>query len=74
MSNISRRKFIITSSVAAATSILVHGCSSSNSKSATTDSAAFSTAKLANNSTVTNAPKVETTTAKLEFIALKDNL
>ncbi|MBD2625273.1 CmpA/NrtA family ABC transporter substrate-binding protein [Trichormus variabilis] len=73
MSNISRRKFIITSSVAAATSILVHGCSSSNSKSATTDTAASSTAKLANNSTVSNAPKVETTTAKLGFIALTDS-
>jgi nitrate/nitrite transport system substrate-binding protein len=73
MSNISRRKFIITSSVAAATSILVHGCSSSNSKSETTDTAASSTAKLANNSTVSNAPKVETTTAKLGFIALTDS-
>lgn len=73
MSNISRRKFIITSSVAAATSILVHGCSSSNSKSATTDTAASSTAKLANNPTVSNAPKVETTTAKLGFIALTDS-
>ncbi|MBD2571009.1 CmpA/NrtA family ABC transporter substrate-binding protein [Anabaena lutea] len=73
MSNISRRKFIITSSVAAATSILVHGCSSGNSKSATTDTAASSTAKLANNSTVSNASKVETTKAKLGFIALTDS-
>jgi nitrate/nitrite transport system substrate-binding protein len=73
MSNISRRKFIITSSVAAATSILAHGCSSSNSQSATTDSAASSNTKLANNSTVSNAPKVETTKAKLGFIALTDS-
>ncbi len=73
MSNISRRKFIITSSVAAATSILVHGCSSNNSKSATTDTAASSNTKLTNNSTVSNAPKVETTTAKLGFIALTDS-
>lgn len=73
MSNISRRKFIITSSVAAATSILVHGCSSNNSKSATTDTAASSNTKLSNNSTVSNAPKVETTTAKLGFIALTDS-
>ncbi|WP_071189517.1 CmpA/NrtA family ABC transporter substrate-binding protein [Trichormus sp. NMC-1] len=72
MSNISRRKFIITSSVAAATSILVHGCSSSNSNSATTDSSASSNTKLANNSTVSNAPKVETTKAKFGFIALTD--
>jgi nitrate/nitrite transport system substrate-binding protein len=70
MSNISRRKFIITSSVAAATSILVHGCSSNNSESATTDT---SNTKLSNNSTVSNAPKVETTTAKLGFIALTDS-
>ncbi|MFN9170829.1 MAG: CmpA/NrtA family ABC transporter substrate-binding protein [Dolichospermum sp.] len=68
MSNISRRKFIITSSVVAVTSILAHGCSSSNSDSAKTDSATSSNSKLANNS-----PKVETTTAKLGFIALTDS-
>ncbi|MBK1989569.1 ABC transporter substrate-binding protein [Sphaerospermopsis aphanizomenoides BCCUSP55] len=73
MSNISRRKFIITSSFAATTSILAHGCSSSNPKSATTDNAASSTAQLANNTTVSNAPKVETTKAKLGFIALTDS-
>jgi len=68
MSNISRRKFIITSSVVAVTSILAHGCSSSNSDSAKTDSATSSNSKLANNS-----PKIETTTAKLGFIALTDS-
>ncbi|MBD1213308.1 MAG: CmpA/NrtA family ABC transporter substrate-binding protein [Dolichospermum sp.] len=68
MSNISRRKFIITSSVVAVTSILAHGCSSSNSDSGKTDSATSSNSKLANNS-----PKVETTTAKLGFIALTDS-
>lgn len=68
MTNISRRKFIITSSVVAVTSILAHGCSSSNSDSAKTDSATSSNSKLANNS-----PKVETTTAKLGFIALTDS-
>jgi nitrate/nitrite transport system substrate-binding protein len=72
MSNISRRKFIITSSVATVTSILAHGCSSSNSDSVKTDSAS-SNSKLANNSKVSNAPKVETTTAKLGFIALTDS-
>ncbi|MFM7406366.1 MAG: CmpA/NrtA family ABC transporter substrate-binding protein [Cuspidothrix sp.] len=72
MSNISRRKFIITSSVAAVTSIIAHGCSSNNSQSKT-DSPASSSAKLANNSTVSNAPKVETTKAKLGFIALTDS-
>jgi nitrate/nitrite transport system substrate-binding protein len=68
MTNISRRKFIITSSVVAVTSILAHGCSSSKSDSAKTDSATSSNSKLANNS-----PKVETTTAKLGFIALTDS-
>lgn len=68
MTNISRRKFIITSSVVAVTSILAHGCSSSNPDSAKTDSAASSNSKLANNS-----PKLETTTAKLGFIALTDS-
>ncbi|MCW9680730.1 ABC transporter substrate-binding protein [Dolichospermum planctonicum UHCC 0167] len=68
MTNISRRKFIITSSVVAVTSILAHGCSSSNSDSAKTDSATSSNSKLANNS-----PKVETNTAKLGFIALTDS-
>ena len=68
MSNISRRKFIITSSVVAVTSILAHGCSSSKSDSAKTDSATSSNSKLANNS-----PKLETTTAKLGFIALTDS-
>ncbi|MFM6007464.1 MAG: CmpA/NrtA family ABC transporter substrate-binding protein, partial [Sphaerospermopsis kisseleviana] len=63
---------MITSSLAAATSIIAHGCSSNNSQSATTDSAASSTAQLANNSTVSNAAKVETTKAKLGFIALTD--
>ena len=72
MSNISRRKFIITSSVATVTSILAHGCSSSNSDSVKTDSAS-SNSNLANNSKVSNAPKVETTTAKLGFIALTDS-
>ena len=72
MSNISRRKFIITSSVATVTSILAHGCSSSNSDSVKTDSAS-SNSKLANNSKVSNTPKVETTTAKLGFIALTDS-
>jgi nitrate/nitrite transport system substrate-binding protein len=47
---------------------LAHGCSSSKSDSAKTDSATSSNSKLANNS-----PKVETTTAKLGFIALTDS-
>ncbi|HLO86466.1 MAG TPA: CmpA/NrtA family ABC transporter substrate-binding protein [Nostocaceae cyanobacterium] len=71
MTDISRRKFIITSSVAAAASIFAHGCSSGNSNSA--DNTSPSAVPAADKSTVTNAPKVETTKAKLGFIALTDS-
>ncbi len=50
MSNISRRKFLITSGVTAATAIVVHGCSSDNSGSGTNSSTQIS-----------NTAKVETT-------------
>ncbi|MEB3149822.1 MAG: ABC transporter substrate-binding protein, partial [Sphaerospermopsis sp.] len=64
MSNISRRKFLITSGVAAATTIVAHGCSSDNSGSGTNS----------NSSTqISNTAKVETTKAKLGFIALTDS-
>ncbi|WP_337884562.1 CmpA/NrtA family ABC transporter substrate-binding protein [Fischerella thermalis] len=72
MSNLSRRKFILTASTAAAASILAHGCSSSGSQSATTDGDKPSATTAANVSTVANAPKVETTKAKLGFIPLTD--
>ncbi|MBD2338715.1 ABC transporter substrate-binding protein [Calothrix sp. FACHB-156] len=72
MTNFSRRKFIFTSTAAAAASILVHGCASNGSNSATTGDNAPSAAPAANVSTVANAPKVETTKAKLGFIPLTD--
>ena len=72
MSNLSRRKFILTASTAAAASILAHGCSSSGSQSATTGGDKPSATTAANVSTVANAPKVETTKAKLGFIPLTD--
>ncbi|MBW4559939.1 MAG: ABC transporter substrate-binding protein [Mojavia pulchra JT2-VF2] len=72
MANLSRRKFIFTTSAAAAASILAHGCSSNNSNSATTGGQAPSAASAANVSTAANAPKVETTKAKLGFIPLTD--
>ncbi|BAY32189.1 nitrate transport nitrate-binding protein NrtA [Nostoc carneum NIES-2107] len=72
MTNFSRRKFIFTSTAAAAASILAHGCASNGSNSATTGDNAPSAAPAANVSTVANAPKVETTKAKLGFIPLTD--
>lgn len=70
MSNISRRKFIITSGVAAAASIFTHACASSNSNSNNTSPSAVN---ASDTSTAANAPKVETTKAKLGFIALTDS-
>ncbi len=72
MTNFLRRKFIFTTTTAAAASILAHGCSS-NSSTSSTSSDAPSAAPAANVSTVANAPKVETTKAKLGFIALTDS-
>ncbi|QSJ17056.1 ABC transporter substrate-binding protein [Nostoc sp. UHCC 0702] len=72
MTNLSRRKFIFTTSAAAAASIVAHGCSS-GSNTASTNNQAPSAAPAANTSTVANAPKVETTKAKLGFIALTDS-
>ncbi|MBD2386232.1 CmpA/NrtA family ABC transporter substrate-binding protein [Cylindrospermum sp. FACHB-282] len=66
MTNLSRRRFILTSGIAAASSILAHGCASSNSNSATTGNAAPSAIPAANTATV------ETTKAKLGFIPLTD--
>ena len=69
MSKFSRRQFIITASAATATSLFIHGCSSgsSTSKSDSKGSSSSSTGPAA------NAPKVETTQAKLGFIALTDS-
>ncbi|MBE9005984.1 ABC transporter substrate-binding protein [Fortiea sp. LEGE XX443] len=71
MTNLSRRKFIYTTSAAAAASIIVHGCSTNNTT--TTEGNTPSAAPAANVSTSSNAPKVETTKAKLGFIALTDS-
>ncbi|HIK04698.1 MAG TPA: ABC transporter substrate-binding protein [Trichormus sp. M33_DOE_039] len=72
MSNFSRRKFIFTTGAAAAASIVTHACAANNSNSNTTGEQAPSANPAANVSTVANAPKVETTKAKLGFIALTD--
>ncbi len=71
MTNLSRRQFIITAGTAAAGSILVHGCSSNGSSAdnPTPNSTASSASSV---TVVANAPKVETTKAKLGFIPLTD--
>lgn len=69
MTKFSRRQFIITAGAATAGSIWVHGCSSGPTNKATN----ANTSQVANVSPVANAPKVETTTAKLGFIALTDS-
>ena len=68
MTKFSRRQFIITTSAATAGSILVHGCSSN-----TTGGNNTTASPVANVSPVANAPKVETTSARLGFIALTDS-
>lgn len=69
MTKFSRRQFIITAGAATAGSILVHGCSNSNS---TAQNGGSTSPSATNVSAESNAPKVETTTAKLGFIALTD--
>ncbi len=68
MSNLSRRKFLLTAGATAAGTLLVNGCSSS--KTASTSSAAPSAAPAAN---ITAADTPETTQATLGFIALTDS-
>jgi ABC-type nitrate/sulfonate/bicarbonate transport systems, periplasmic components len=67
MSQLSRRKFIITASATAAGTLFAHGCSSP--QSASTDSNSPSAAPAAN---VSSADAPEVTSAKLGFIALTD--
>lgn len=70
MNNISRRQFIITAGAATAGSLLAHGCSSGPTDTA--NSSGGSASPVANVTVAANAPKVETTSAKLGFIALTD--
>lgn len=70
MTQFSRRQFIITASAATAGSILVHGCSSNSTNNSSNGGTA---SPVANVSPAANAPKVETTSAKLGFIALTDS-
>ena len=68
MTNFSRRQFIITSGVAAASTLLAHGCSSGSNTASTSSSPS---AAPAVNVAATDTP--ETTTATLGFIALTDS-
>ncbi|MDX2244705.1 MAG: CmpA/NrtA family ABC transporter substrate-binding protein [Leptolyngbyaceae cyanobacterium bins.302] len=67
MSNLSRRKFLITAGATAAGTMLVHGCSSGSNNSTTNSSPAAS----AVNVSAADAPEV--TNATLGFIALTDS-
>jgi nitrate/nitrite transport system substrate-binding protein len=68
MSNLSRRKFIITAGASATGAFLLHGCSTG---AKTGSSSSTPSALPAVNSGTADAP--ETTTAKLGFIALTDS-
>ena len=71
MTNLSRRKFIITAGITAASTLIAHGCSSSG-KNADSSGGTNQSASPVSNVTLANAPKVETTKAKLGFIPLTD--
>src|SRR4028119_608492 len=74
MSNLSRRKFIITAGATAAGTLLAHGCSSGSTTSnggATPAGGASPSAAPAVNINPADAPEV--TAAKLGFIALTDS-
>ncbi|MEB3119642.1 MAG: CmpA/NrtA family ABC transporter substrate-binding protein [Snowella sp.] len=69
MSNLSRRKFIVTAGITAAGATILHGCGPSTTPTATT-SPAESPATGASPAATGETPEV--TTAKLGFIALTD--
>ncbi|NJR25910.1 MAG: ABC transporter substrate-binding protein [Richelia sp. CSU_2_1] len=74
MSNLSRRKFILTAGATAAGTLLAHGCSSGSTTSSSPSPAAGGaspTAAPAVNINPADAPEV--TNAKLGFIALTDS-
>ncbi len=72
MTNLSRRKFIITAGITAASTLIAHGCSSSGTNADNSSGGTTPSANPASNVTPANAPKVETTKAKLGFIPLTD--
>ncbi len=73
MSNLSRRKFLITAGATAAGTMLVHGCSSSSNTASTTASPSAASPSAAPAVNVSAADTPEVTTASLGFIALTDS-
>jgi nitrate/nitrite transport system substrate-binding protein len=71
MSNLSRRKFLITAGATAAGTMIIHGCSSSSNTASNTTTTEASPAASAVNVSAADTP--ETTTATLGFIALTDS-
>ncbi|NJN86165.1 MAG: ABC transporter substrate-binding protein [Leptolyngbyaceae cyanobacterium SL_7_1] len=69
MSNVSRRKFLITAAATTATTWVLHGCSGGSESTEATSPAAGT----ASPSPVAAADAPEVTTAKLGFIALTDS-
>lgn len=72
MSNLSRRKFILTAGAAAAGTFLLHGCNSDNTNQTTNPTPNASPTTPTSTSTA-SGDTPEVTTAKLGFIALTDS-
>jgi nitrate/nitrite transport system substrate-binding protein len=76
MSNLSRRKFILTAGLTAAGTLIAHGCSSGPTNTAANNGTAPANSPAAGQSPATNvsaADAPEVTTAKLGYIALTDS-
>ena len=71
MSNLSRRKFIVTAGITAAGAAILHGCGSSTTTPTANTSPSGTPVTGASPAATTEAPEV--TTAKLGFIALTDS-
>jgi nitrate/nitrite transport system substrate-binding protein len=71
MSQLSRRKFLVTAGAATAGTLLIHGCSSGSSNTTTTATNSSPSAIVAANLSPADAPEI--TTATLGYIALTDS-
>jgi nitrate/nitrite transport system substrate-binding protein len=70
MTNLSRRKFIIAAGATTAGTLLAHGCAANSGSSSNNSGSTGSTPSAVS---VVNGSKLETTKAKLGFIALTDS-
>lgn len=70
MSNLSRRKFIVTAGAATAGTLIIHGCTSGTSTNTTETPSPAATTPTATTAGTADTPEV--TKAKLGFIALTD--